>query len=163
MEPWATLREAIPDGQVKPVALRMHVSYDYVLRWRRELPSDEAPTATGMTSPLTRVCLLIDSVFPENPEGAAHIVEHIIRHHQLLTNAQSIRGFDGMEERASASADILSQCTEAVISLNEGVTVDTLRKLIRLRDAADAALQRVGKDLFYRPPTKPNKARSRSK
>jgi hypothetical protein len=150
MDPWRTLRDAIPDGQVKPVALRMHVSHDYVLRWRREPLSDEAPTATGMASPLSRNCLLIDAVFPENPTGASLIVEHINMHYRLLTEAHDIRTFGGIEDRALASADILTQATQAVISLNEGVSEDTLTKLVLLRDAAEATIRRVGKQLYAR-------------
>jgi hypothetical protein len=150
MEAWRTLRDAIPDRQVKPVALRMHVSHDYVLRWRREPLSDESPSATGMASPLSRNCLLIDAVFPENPTGASLIVEHVNMHYRLLTEAHDIRGFTGFAERALASADILTQATQAVISLNEGVTEDTLQKLVLLRDAADAVIPRVGKQLYHR-------------
>lgn len=149
MEAWRTLRDAIPDRQVRPVAERMHVSHNFVCKWRREPTSDESPTATGMASPLSRNCLLIDAVFPENPIGAALVVEHINMHYRLLTDAHGVRGFGGIEERAMASADILTQATKAVISLNEGITEETLRKLVLLRDAADTVLRRVGKQLYY--------------
>jgi hypothetical protein len=150
MEAWKTLKTVIPDGQVKAVAARMRVSHDYVLRWRREQFSDETPMATGMASPLSRTCDLIDAIFLVNPIGSGLVVEHVALHHELLTNAHNIRGFQGdPSELALASADLLTQATSAVVSLStEGE--DTLRKLVLLRDATVAAISRVGKDLYYR-------------
>ncbi len=151
MDAWKTLKTVIPDGQVKAVAARMHVSHDYVLRWRREPFSDEAPMATGMASPLSRVCDLIDTTFLVNPLGAGLLVEHVRLHHELLTDAHNIRGFQGSpSELALASADLLTQATNAIVSLGTEEGEDTLRKLVLLRDAAQAAITRVGKDLYCR-------------
>jgi len=150
MESWKTLKTVIPDGQVKAVAARMRVSHDYVLRWRREQFSDETPMATGMASPLSRTCDLIDAVFLINPIGSGLLVEHVNLHHELLTNAHDIRGFQGdPSELALASADLLTQATAAVVSLGTEGGEDTLRKLVLLRDATNAAITRVGKDLYH--------------
>ena len=154
MDPWKTLKCVIPDGQVKAVACRMRVSHDYVLRWRREPFSDEAPMATGMASPLSRVCDLVDACFLINPPEAGLIVEHVKLHHELLTDAAGIQGFNGSpSERALASADLLTQATAAVVSLGMAEGDDTLRKLVLLRDAADHAISRVGKDLYSKEST----------
>jgi hypothetical protein len=150
MQPWQTLKQAIPDRQVRPVAERMHVGHGYVLRWRREPESDEAPAATGMVSPLSRTCNLIDAVFLGNPVGAGLIVEHVDMHFRLLTEAHHIPGFGGIEERALASADILTQATHSVIALNKEISEETLQKLILLRDATDAVIDRVSKQLYHR-------------
>lgn len=155
MEAWVTLKEAIPDGQVRAIAARMNVSYDYVLRWRREPTSDETPSATGRAaSPLGRVCNLVDAVFLTNPLGASLIVEHVVLHHEQLVNAQRVESFgDSIEQRALASGDILTQATQAIVSLNQGVTEETLRKLILLREVTNQAIARVGKDLYQPQPT----------
>ncbi len=157
MDAWETLRNAIPKGGIKAVAARMHVSYDWVCRWRREPLSSEAPLATGQASPLSRTCELIDAVFHEEngEERAGYIVEHIRLHYELLANAHRIKGFDGsLEKRTVASADLLTQATSAVVSLQtEGITEDTIRRLALLRDAANSVLFRVGKDLYHKQET----------
>ncbi len=146
---WKILKQAIPDGQCKAVALRMKVSADYVRRWRREPLSDEAPLATGQTSPLDRVFDLVDAVFLVNPAEAILIVEAVNAHFKLLTEAHGIEGFNGSsEQRALQSAELLDKAAEAVNSLNiEGVTNETLHHLVRLRGATERAIFRVTKDL----------------
>ena len=153
MEPWQVLERAIPDRTSKIVAAAMHVHQNYVLAWRREPLSHEAPLATGMASPLSRVCELITAVFAVNPRECALIPEHIRLHYQLLVEAHRIAGFrDNEQERALTSADLLTKAIAAVNSLNlEGVNDDTLRHLVLLRTAVDNAISRVGKDLSVSP------------
>lgn len=152
MEPWQTLREAIPDRMLVEVARHMHVSRDYVSRWRREPLSDEAPAGTGMASPLSRTLDLINGVFTVNPNGPSLIVEHVVLHWEMITRAHGIKSFNSSNDRAIASADLLTRATVAVNSLNvDGITEETLRNLSALRDAVDAVVSRVGKDLFHKP------------
>jgi hypothetical protein len=152
MEPWRTLREAIPNRKAAEVARQMHVSRDFVLRWRREPLSDEAPLGTGMASPLSRTIELINAVFLVNPAGASLIVEHIALHWEMLARTHGIKEFTSSTDRAIAAADLLTQATQAVNTLNlEGVTEETLVKLIAIRDAAAEAVQRTGKSLYYHP------------
>ena len=153
MEASQTLRLAIPDRQCRAIAERMHVSPDYVRRWRRKLLSDEAPLGTGMASPLSRCCELVDSVFLSYPPGSSLIVEHINVHYELLTRAHGMLDFkNNPAERAEASADLLAQSVAAVNSLNlDGISEETLVKLVALRDASQHVLDQVGKALYFRP------------
>ena len=152
MEAWRTLRAAIPNRTALEVARQMHVTRDFVLRWRREPLSDEAPLATGMASPLSRTIELINAVFLVNPVGPSLIVEHVSLHWEMLARTHKIEKFIGSTEPAIAAADLLSQATEAVNALNlDGVSEQTLIKLIALRDAAAKAVERTGKSLYHHP------------
>jgi len=149
MDAWVTLKNAIPKGEVRSIAARMRLSYDYVCRWRREPLGDESPLSTGQASPLGRTCDLIDAVFLVNPPGASYIVEHIKLHYQLLLNAHGIQGFNGSDRaRTEAASDLLRQATAAICALNSDSLSDhTVRELVLLRDATDLAISRVSKDL----------------
>ncbi len=151
MEPWRTLREAIPDRMVRLINKSMRVSYDYVLKWRREPESDETPDGTGMLSPLDRLCELIDAVFLHHPHGASLIVEHVVLHHERLVNTHSIEAFEGNNaERSRAACDLLQRATNAVCALTaENLSSKTIDQLVSLRDTADRALKRVGKELYH--------------
>lgn len=154
MDPSQTLREAIPNRMAAEVARQMHVSRDFVLRWRRPTLSDEAPFGTGMASPLSRTLDLINAVFLVNPAGPSLIVEHIVLHWEMLARTHGIEVYETSRERALAAADLLSQATAAVNTLNlEGITEQTLISLIALRDAAAQAVLRTGKELYHRPQT----------
>jgi hypothetical protein len=156
MEPWQTLREAIPNRTAREVARHMHVTPDFVLRWRRQPLSDESPLGTGMASPLSRTLDLINGVFAVNPDGPSLIVEHVSLHWEMLCRAHGIRSYINSAEVAEAAADLLSQATNAVNTLNlEGVSDQTLVKVIALRDAAAQAVSRIGKELFHHPQLNP--------
>lgn len=149
MQTFEVLEKAIPRGAAERVAQALHVTADYVRRWRREPTSDEAPLASGQRSPLDRVCDLIDAIFLANPQGACLIVEHVRAHYNALMETHAGAGFNGCaHERAVATADLLRESTEAINSLNvEGITAHTLRELIEMRDAADKVIVRVEADI----------------
>jgi len=149
MDAWQTLKEAIPDGQLKAVAGRMRISYDYVCRWRREPLSDESPLATGQASPLSRTCELMDTLELTKDGRPELILHHIQLHYQLLVNARRIQGFNGSDRaRTEAASDLLRQATAAICALNEeNLSEETVRQLVQLRDATDLAMLRVSKDL----------------
>jgi len=164
MEPWQTLREAIPDRTALEVARHMHVTRDFVLRWRRQPLSDETPEGTGMASPLSRTLDLINGVFVVNPVGPSLIVEHVAMHWEMLCRAHGIKAYQNTTERAVAAADLLTQATDAVNTLNlEGVSEQTLVKLIALRDAAAQAVSSIGKELYHHSTTQLTQIRSIAK
>lgn len=140
---WQVLENSIPRGAAERIANILNCSTDYVRRWRREPLSDESPAASGQRSPLDRVCDLIDAIFLVNPKGAAPVVEFVINHHRALTTAQ-IDAFRTDRDRAEASAELLTETTQAVNALNvEGSTANTLQQLVEMRDAADRAISRL--------------------
>lgn len=156
MEPWQTLREAIPSRMLAEVARHMHVTPDFVRRWRRQPLSDEAPLGTGMASPLSRTLDLINGVFTVNPIGPSLIVEHVSLHWEQVCRTHGIDAYKSSTEVALAAADLLSQATNAVNTLNlEGASEQTLIQLIALRDAAAQAVLRVGKEIYYHPTQQP--------
>ncbi len=153
MDPWQTLREAIPKGTLHEVARHMHVTPDFVRRWRRQPESPDMPLGTGMASPLSRTLDLINGVFTVNPVGPSLIVEHVSLHWETLCRTHGIERYKSSAEVSVAAADLLSQATQAVNTLNlEGISEQTLINVIALRDAAAQAVNRIGKELFHHPP-----------
>ena len=152
MDPSRTLRLAIPKLTVEEVARQMHVSADYIRRWRRSMLSGDVPLGTGMRSPLDRILQLIDAVLVVNPTGPSLIVEHVNLHWEMLCKTHGIEPYASSAERAIAAADLLIQATGAVNTMNvEGVTEETLLAVIALRDAAAQAVNRIGKELYHKP------------
>jgi hypothetical protein len=143
MESYEVLEQAIPKQQSGRVAQILSVSADYVRRWRREPDSNESPTASGQRSILDRICDLIDAVFLVNPAGSGLIVNYINAHYDGLL-AVHAKPIPCRETQAAAGANLLTQATEAINSLNvEGCTAETHRELVELRDAADLAIKQV--------------------
>lgn len=151
MQTFEVLEKAIPRGAAERVAQALHVTADYVRRWRREPTSDEAPLASGQRSPLDRVCDLIDAIFLANPQGACLIVEHVRAHYNALMETHAGAGFNGCaHERAVATATLLRETTEAVNALGvEGVTNHTLTELVEMRDATENVIARVQADIRH--------------
>lgn len=147
MESYEVLEKAIPKKMSAKVAQYLSISADYVRRWRREPDSDDAPTASGQRSILDRICDLIDIVFLINPQGSALIVNHVVNHHEnlLQLHAEPITDQKGCAEH---SADLLKETTEAINKLNlDGVSNETLKELIDVRDAADRTISALNKTL----------------
>ncbi|MBK8810684.1 MAG: hypothetical protein IPN69_08120 [Acidobacteria bacterium] len=143
METYEILEQAIPRKKSEKVAQLLSISATYVRRWRREPDSEESPNASGQRSILDRICDLLDAVYLVNPPGVALIVNHINSYYRelLATHAKPIESFS---DRAEHSADLLTQTTEAINSLNlTGCSQDTLRELVDVRDAAERAIRAV--------------------
>lgn len=138
METWETLKRAIPDGESKAVAKRMHHHPDHVRRWRREPLSVDAPLSTGQRSPLDRCCDLLDAIFLSNPIGAALVAEHVWGHYTKLRDALNPK--TQWDKRAHA-ANTLREAVEAVNCLNLDVDDEqTIIEIVEARDALDKAL-----------------------
>lgn len=143
MESYEVLEQAIPKQQSGRVAQLLSVSADYVRRWRREPDSDASPTGTGQRSVLDRICDLIDAVYLVNPAGSGLIVNYICSHYDGLL-AVHAKPIPCRETQAAAGANLLTQATEAINSLNvEGCTPETHRELVELRQACDLAIKQV--------------------
>ena len=143
MESFEVLEQAIPRAQSGRVAQILSISADYVRRWRREPDTDENVSGTGQRSILDRICDLIDAVYLVNPSGTALIVNYIQSHHDTLlrTHAQPIPCRDS---QAEAGASLLTEATQAVNAIQvEGVSDNTLRELVELRDKTDFVIKQV--------------------
>lgn len=144
MTTWQILEKVIRRQDTERVAQLLHVSGDYVRRWRREPVSDEAPLASGQRSPLDRVCDLIDATFLTNPTATVFIVEHVNNHYDALLETHASEQLNNCKTRALTSANLLKEATEAINALTvEGVNQHTLHELIEMRDAADRAIKSV--------------------
>ena len=143
MQSWKVLEIAIPRGLADRIGQALHLTGDYVRRWRREPLSDDAPLASGQRSPLDRFCDLLDAVFLTNPPGAEFIVDYINDYHDELLAVHKPRQFASRGERTRASMDILKESTEAIRALNcDTLSDDALRELLDLRAAVNSAIAR---------------------
>lgn len=143
MESYEVLEQAIPKKRSEKVAQLLSISATYVRRWRREPDSEDSPSGTGQRSILDRICDLLDAVYLVNPPGVALIVNHINSYYDdlLATHAKPIETFS---DRAEHSANLLTQVTEAINSLNlTGCSQDTHRELVEARDALECAIRSV--------------------
>lgn len=149
MRSYEVLEKAIPRGLAERIGDLLHVSADYVRRWRREPLSDDAPTGSGQRSPLDRVCDLIDAIFLANPQGACLIVHHVKEHYDQLIETHAGAGFGScLHDRNVAAANLLRESIEAINALNvEGITTHTLKELVEMRDAVDDVISRVEADM----------------
>jgi hypothetical protein len=139
MDSWRALRLAIPRGAVKAVARRLHVSADYVRRWRREPLSDEAPLATGQRSPLDRMLDLMDAIYVEHPRGVDLVFGVVREHYERLRGQAASR-----TDRRQAAADALREASEAINALLvEMDDAETEREIIE----AIAAFERARRAL----------------
>jgi hypothetical protein len=137
---WKTLRRAIPDGESKAVAHRLHLHEDHVRRWRRKPFSDDAPLSNGQRSPLDRFCALLDAVFLSYPTGAALLLSHVQNHHETLVENALLNSTD-WDPRLHAAAT-LQETVDAVKCLNLNAPDDeTLKELLEAQLQIEVAIK----------------------
>lgn len=140
-EAYKTLRIAIPERAAATLARRLHLNPDYVAKWLRETPSDEAPLATGQRSILDRFDDFQAALFLVNRIGPSIVIEHLRANYDEMLYAQLDPNYWDRREHAALT---LREVVEAVNCLNlEKPDEETLSELIEAREQIELAIKNL--------------------
>jgi hypothetical protein len=125
--------------KVRQLARCCGVSDNHAYKWLRD-------GGTGAPSDLDRLCkvIFLASTFgSDGMKGAGLIADYVREFHVALVEL-SAEPYASDHERVVDSTDILREAAEAVEALSLGrPTPETLKELVELKDAAEAAISRL--------------------
>lgn len=143
------LRDVIPSRQVHFIAQNFFVHADTIRRWRRRPSTRQerrqpGPIGTGAASPLDRVCHLIRLIASYDFKLAGQVAEYPRLYYLGLTEECGSEGFGDERARTEANLKLLDEATDAVKAMSlVGITLETLREQIELRDVAQQMIVRT--------------------
>lgn len=123
--------------KVKRLASTCGVSANHAYKWLRD-------GGTGAPSDLDRLCKIIFLVTTwGDMQGAGQLAEYL-REFFITVQELDVQAYSCEHERVVDSAELLREAAEAVQALSLGKpTPETLKELVELRDAAEAAITRL--------------------